>query len=422
MPEWVGANDDENGYYYYPVSITCSERDAESDSWPKLNNGCSVKIGKTNASGITKFTVSYIDNQGNKQTVSHSWRDDEGGVDFTANGHSYWFNWDATPYGAWLEVDPVYDSKGEWQSSASMHFYVIDVKKSGDVAVPVEWQKARTLNGLYGEGCDYGVSDTKGTAQLKCGKANKKGIAKVSLTITPFNGKKRLYKSVSVDVSQGGAVEVSWPQQKYRVAIDGDEFFGEPIYGESRPACSPNAVWNADVGGALRGEAASFSVRDFSFPADKGFSVLDGLVPQYTWDGSGDGAEPVFVNKATGKWSFRKSMAAKFIKYLKGMPSVACCDAPDGFYVLNLECDCRAGEINNSSLKLTYNPKTGIFKGSFLIYAVEQAVVENLIGLQRKPTLKKYKANVTGVVVDGKGYGQAICKKPAAGPWAVAIE
>ena len=38
-----------------------------------------------------------------------------------------------------------------------------------------------------------------------------------------------------------------------------------------------------------------------------------------------------------------------------------------------------------------------------------------------KMKLKKYTVNVTGFVVDGKGYGQATCKKPAGGPWAVTV-
>ena len=39
-----------------------------------------------------------------------------------------------------------------------------------------------------------------------------------------------------------------------------------------------------------------------------------------------------------------------------------------------------------------------------------------------KKKLKKYKAKVTGVVVDGVGYGQATMKKPAGGPWIVTVE
>ena len=39
-----------------------------------------------------------------------------------------------------------------------------------------------------------------------------------------------------------------------------------------------------------------------------------------------------------------------------------------------------------------------------------------------KTKLKKYTVNVTGLVVGGKGTGEATCKKPVLGPWAVMVE
>ena len=39
----------------------------------------------------------------------------------------------------------------------------------------------------------------------------------------------------------------------------------------------------------------------------------------------------------------------------------------------------------------------------------------------KSPKLKKYTVNVIGFVVDGKGEGQAVLKKPA-GTWAVTVE
>ena len=76
--------------------------------------------------------------------------------------------------------------------------------------------------------------------------------------------------------------------------------------------------------------------------------------------------------------------------------------------------DVNTAKGNNASgLKLTYTAKTGVFKGSFKAYALETS--------NGKMKLKKYTVNVTGVVVDGKGYGQATCKKPASGPWAVTL-
>ena len=101
--------------------------------------------------------------------------------------------------------------------------------------------------------------------------------------------------------------------------------------------------------------------------------------------------EPVIAKG--GKWAFNKAATVKFVTM-------------DG----DVEWDTSNGKTNLSSMKLTYTPKTGLFKGSFKVYALEGA------------KLRKYTANVSGFVVDGTGYGQATIKKPAAGPWAVTVE
>ena len=80
----------------------------------------------------------------------------------------------------------------------------------------------------------------------------------------------------------------------------------------------------------------------------------------------------------------------------------------------SLVVDDSKGKTNLSSLKLTYAPKTGLFNGSFKVYALEEA--------KGKTKLKTYTVNMVGVVVDGKGYGEATMKKPAAGPWTVRVE
>ena len=72
---------------------------------------------------------------------------------------------------------------------------------------------------------------------------------------------------------------------------------------------------------------------------------------------------------------------------------------------------------NVSGLKLTYTPKTGMFKGSFKIYASN----EESVAPGKKPTLKTYTVNVTGFIVDGAGVGQATLKNPAAS-WPVILD
>ena len=51
-----------------------------------------------------------------------------------------------------------------------------------------------------------------------------------------------------------------------------------------------------------------------------------------------------------------------------------------------------------SGLKLTYTAKTGLFKGSFIVYAVKGG------------KLAKNKFSVFGAVTGGAGYGTAVLK------------
>ena len=66
------------------------------------------------------------------------------------------------------------------------------------------------------------------------------------------------------------------------------------------------------------------------------------------------------------------------------------------------------GIANASGLKLTYKSKDGSFSGSFTVYALENN------------KLKKHKATVTGVLINGIGYGTATIKK--LGSWPIVIE
>ena len=78
-----------------------------------------------------------------------------------------------------------------------------------------------------------------------------------------------------------------------------------------------------------------------------------------------------------------------------------------------LVVDETKGKTNLSGMKLTYTPKKGTFKGSFKVYVLE--------GTGKATKLKKYTVKVSGVVVDGVGYGIATCKKPAIS-WSVLVK
>lgn len=290
----------------------------------------------------------------------------------------------------WQDYDPIeaitdhggdedlYDAPGLYFVTGGM------LGRSSAGVLPSEWKKARILNGAYSETCAR--LDVDGVCQLKCGKANKKGIAKVSLTITPFVGKKRTYKSVSVDVSKGGPVEVKWPKQSYTVTINGNEFFGEPVYGEWRPVCSPKSVWSADVGGKWT-RTDSVAEMDYYYDEDSELpkGTCEELLPFY---------EPIHLK--AGRWSFAKAAMVKLSK--------------DG---TSVSVDQSKGRSNVSAMRLTYTPKTGIFKGSFRVYAL----IDVAGGKKR---LKKYTVKVMGAVVDGEGCGVGSLKSYGT-PFVIAV-
>ena len=364
--DWSGE------YTIFEKSIVCEECywNEEWDISPRLkNNGCTAKISKTDAKGFTSFTFTYLDSNNRKQTVKYKWQDQEGTDDFIYNGHVCSFWWDCIPFGIFLYVDGV------------EHAYVLKSKSSG-VSIPVEWQKARTLRGLFGEGCSRGADGAEGTAQLKCGKANKKGIAKVSLSITPFNGKKRSYKSVSVDVSQGGAVKVSWPQQKYQVTVDGDSFFSEPIYGGSRPACSPNAVWSADIGGSMAGSyTMEFPYWDEVWYDDNGL-----IYHRY------DGSYAAFMEVAAAKLWHRYGEGG----YCPNGNSILF----DGGYFMSSgnKWDFSSQFGDDKPPKITYNSQTGLFSGSVYLTIGPYCMDGEW---EKPPPTKKVTLKIKGVYTDG---------------------
>ena len=79
-------------------------------------------------------------------------------------------------------------------------------------------------------------------------------------------------------------------------------------------------------------------------------------------------------------------------------------------YVILNKNDGLAGTLaptgsNIAGLKLTYAPKTQTFKGSFKVWLLDES----------KGKLKSASVKVTGVVVDGTGYGEVTYKKGVIG-------
>ena len=241
-----------------------------------------------------------------------------------------------------------------------------DAGAIGGTVQPWTAAKAVTLDGAVYDA----EGNVAGVIQLKVAKPNaKKHNAKVSGSVTLLDGKKRTMKAATVNVPSDKPISanVSVKGLGTLSLTIGDDGFEGSVGGYSIAA--------AKVGGAWTQKDARVTVAtSATLPA----GTVESLLPN---------GEPVRVKG--GKWAFDKAAS---ITYKKGV----------------LGGDSDPKKPNRSAMKLTYTPKTGLFKGSFKVYAVQGG------------KLKKYTVKVTGVVVDGEGTGVGKLAKPAAS-WSVSV-
>lgn len=102
--------------------------------------------------------------------------------------------------------------------------------------------------------------------------------------------------------------------------------------------------------------------------------------------------EPIYVRNHRS-WTFDRAPTIKYRKHR--------IDGETEYELVGLDDDRKT---NLSALKLTYQSRTGMFKGSFTLYASNECCTE------RMPRIKKYKASVKGVMIDEEGYGTATVK------------
>ena len=255
-----------------------------------------------------------------------------------------------------------------------------EVVDAMDIVAPYEAPKAVMLQGVVHDG-----GNVVGIVELKLGKVNaKKGTGRVSGSLTTLDGKKRAIKAVNLEGIDGvSPKDVSLEVKDLgtmSITIGGTQFAG---------SMGKYDVQSADVGGNWNkgGTKVYVDATSASLPA----GALEELLP--------DG-EPVVASG--GKWKFAKAASVRWAKPKKGSALPEIYDAESG---KGLVVDTSAGKTNLSGLKLAYTPKKGTFKGSFKVYALEEE--------GKSVKLKKYTVKVSGVVVDGVGYGTATCKNPA---------
>ena len=225
-----------------------------------------------------------------------------------------------------------------------------------------------------------------GTVQVKVGKINaKKGTVKISASATLLvdgKAKKVAAKAVTVEIAAGTAAPHAAVAMAFKAPI-GEMAFEMEVDGTFKLKNNSYVMAEKKVGGSWTRAGAGVYL-----DGGRGATALPaGTIEELLPDG-----EPV-IPKA-GKWSFAKAAGVKYAK-----------DKATGEF--NLVIDDTKG-TNRSAMKLTYTPKTGIFKGSFKIYAIQGG------------KLKKVTVKVIGVVVDGKGWGSAT--GPGGVSFAVTVE
>ena len=273
----------------------------------------------------------------------------------------------------------------------------------GGVVKNVSFSKAQTAVGaLY---------DAKGNligmVELKFGKTNlKKGTVKVSgmaTMIIDSKAKKVSAKAANVNVADTAAgiptaLAFKAPIGDMELALNADGSFtlkngAYEMVGAVKEGNKP--LRKVGIGGALAKSQMKFNVK------------MDG-VPDFGTDGTLLEAalpvdEPVYVTGGL-RWSFDKAASLKYKKN----------KATGAYELLGLDDPKKP---NLSGMKLSYTAKTGQFKGSFKLYATNEATTP----AGKSPKLKAYTVNVIGFVVDGVGYGSAALKKPAA-TWSVTVK
>ena len=248
-----------------------------------------------------------------------------------------------------------------------------------NITDPYSAEKSMKLYGALYDGCNVA-----GVVELKLGKVNKRnGTSKLSGAVTAVNGKKYSIKSkvisgvngldpIAVTLEVKGIGDMS-------ILVGGTSFVGK---------LNSYHVQSADVGGDWSRASAIVKVNAVDTSMFAG-EVITELLPL---------AEEITVDR--GKWKVSKAAPIKYKKVT---------DKATGEYAYKLEGYDDPKKPNLSAMKLSYSSKNGTFKGTFKVYAIENN------------KLKKYTVKVSGVVVDGVGYGVATSKKPLV-DWSLIVE
>ena len=209
-----------------------------------------------------------------------------------------------------------------------------------------------------------------------------KGTSKITATLNLLDGKSYSIKATSVAVNATGPAKIVGVEIKKLGVLDTLEIGEAGFVAEiSATGGAKLSAVTTDLSKGLPQGNYRFSVSGFP-EAINGFPVVTDMLPDST----------EFSVNAKGKIALAKAATLKYAK-IKGSKPTA--------YELLL--DTSKDKTNLPGLKLTYTAKTASIKGSFTVYTDNP----------EKHKINKVSFTVTGMVIDGKAVGVAVCKKPA---------
>lgn len=243
----------------------------------------------------------------------------------------------------------------------------------------VAYKHSQSVNALVS-----GMDGYMGTARITVGKINTRTRkVKVSASLSLFTGKKLTVSQVIVPSGDGTLSGLF----KFKTPVGPMEYLiGYDLEEKVLLVDASNDEVSLDVGEVVLG--GMLDTEEMMFSADIGEAEpLD----NYDFVVEPPMGEPVYVKKGT-KFSFDKASSVKVVK-----------DKDSGEY--EVVVDDRDGERpNQTGLKLSYTKASGVFSGSFKVYATNEGYTE------KKPKLVSYKVTVRGVIVNGEGFGVTTVK------------
>lgn len=246
----------------------------------------------------------------------------------------------------------------------------VSAASDGSYGMPISaFTSAQTINGI----CRKADGQLLGSLEVKIGKLNKNTNAvKVSGKITLADGKKLTARAVSATVGgdNGFSCNLAFGGVVGSLPISVSGSTSVPL--ASTSSSTGCTVQSCLLGGELQNGAFDFVFAGrgaFALPAGFGF-----LLDETSWQEQGT------ISGGT-TFKFAKAQSPKIVA------------TATGYGVAGLDAGGAHG------LKIRYSKKTGVLKGTYVLYA------SNLGNTPAKPKLKKYTMKVSGFVYNGNANG-----------------